>query len=631
MLEFLRQSLEADAAKRGEHRVAQFQAAQLRNQAFWFSYIALTFISFALLLVGRITAAKSPAHASLITIVAIASVTVLVAITQSVIRDYAFLNRLAARYGTYRNSLRAYTQTDYLAAYRWAVWLLALFPSVLALVVVSLTSSHLVRPGTSEYTVYSDTLKQLTTLTSAVLAAQVALFNFMFGQLLGRYSTTITTEIAAHPTVRLLQSFTLAMLVGLYCSSLFGFPSALPKTTFLVVLAILSCLVLTVFVAITGIQADSAMRYVGGHIGRKVGRSFGDPIAKLSPFWKSMMYFGLDWRNPERFVLTAPPSRPPQVAIKMVAGIFNAAHKALRDNEHEMFVESVTALIRVADSYATPRSKYFGTTDAFFSYLDDHLAVLMVAAAKAPNQYLITNVVTTTGAIGRIALRLGGPIDKDKIDYPRSHPLFVHWFGLLVEGFNLSHTLMRSHAASEALEQMSLLANAAILAGHGEHVRVTVLPGFQEIQRTCIQERDAYHVALAGDCLIKILKIWLFALIQPAKIAAVASDHVCESVRDMVLLQQALPRPFSTDLKDPANVLTSRVPTDRYTLQDICMGILSWEFQDEWQRRVATDKIIEIIDLLKTLAVSSGADWASVKNYTEAIYEISQDYLLDSI
>src|ERR1700738_3666442 len=153
----------------------------------------------------------------------------------------------------------------------------------------------------------------------------------------------------------------------------------------------------------------------------------------------------------------------------------------------------------------------------------------MVATAKAPNQYLITNVVTATGAIGRIALRLGGPIDKDKIDYPRSHPLFVHWFGLLVEGFNLSHTLMRSHAASEALEQMSLLANAAILAGHGEHVRVTVLPGFQGIHRTCVKKPSAYHSTLAGDCLIKILKIWLVALVQSAKIAAVASDHICES------------------------------------------------------------------------------------------------------
>ena len=194
-----------------------------------------------------------------------------------------------------------------------------------------------------------------------------------------------------------------------------------------------------------------------------------------------------------------PPTRPAQLATKMVAGIFNAAHKALRENEHEMFVESMGALIRVADSYATGRSKYFGTSDAFFSYLDDHLAVLLVAASKAPNQYLITNVVNTTGIIGRIALRLGGPVDKDKVDHAQSHPLFVHWFGLLVEGFNLSHSLMRSTAASEALEQMSSLTNAAILAGYGEQMRVTVLPGIQGLHQTCILKPDAYHSALAGS------------------------------------------------------------------------------------------------------------------------------------
>ena len=127
MLEFLRQSLEADAAKHGEHRVAQLQAAQLRNQAFWFLYVAASFISFALLLVGRIVTAKSAGHASLITIIAIASATMFVAITQSVIRNYAFLNRLASRYRDFRNKLLGYTQTDYLAAYRWAAWLLALF------------------------------------------------------------------------------------------------------------------------------------------------------------------------------------------------------------------------------------------------------------------------------------------------------------------------------------------------------------------------------------------------------------------------------------------------------------------------------------------------------------------------
>ena len=458
------------------------------------------------------------------------------------------------------------------------------------------------KTGTPDHIAYSDTLKQLMTLATAVLAAQVALFNFMFGQLLGRYSTTITTEIAAHPTVRLLQRFTIVVLVGLYCCFSLGFPSGLPKTTILLVAALLSSLVLTVLVANKGIQADAAMRYAGSHIGHKVSQSFRDPITKPpTSFWKAMGFSGLDWRNPERVVVTVPPTRPAQLAIKMVAGIFNAAHKALRENEHEMFVESVSALIRVADSYGTGRSKYFGTSDAFFSYLDDQVAVLLIAASKAPNQYLITNVVNTTGIIGRIALRLGGPLDKNKVDHPQSHPLFVHWFGLLVEGFDLSHSLSRSTAASEALEQMSLLTGAAIFAGYGEHVRVTVLPGIQGIHRTCLLRPDAYHSALAGECLIKIMKVWMFALIQPAGLAAVASDHICETVQEMVMLQQTLPRPLSFELKDPASVLTVKTQSERYTLQDICTCILSWEFKDDWQKRFETDKHVEIVNLLKTL------------------------------
>ncbi|MFZ0817044.1 MAG: hypothetical protein WAM78_16085 [Candidatus Sulfotelmatobacter sp.] len=182
---------------------------------------------------------------------------------------------------------------------------------------------------------------------------------------------------------------------------------------------------------------------------------------------------------------------------------------------------------------------------------------------------------------------------------------------------------MRSFAATEALEQMSLLTNAAILAGRGEHVRVTTLPGFQKIHKICILKPDAYHTSLAGDCLIKILKIWLFALVQPPTIAAVASDRVCAAVKEMVLLQYALPRQFSTDLKDPGSVLCVKSSTEKYTVQDICMCILSWDFKDDWQRNLGTDKLIEIIDLLKTVSLSAGTDWASVKTYTEAIYEIA--------
>jgi hypothetical protein len=623
MLELLRQSLEADAVKRGEQMLAKLRAAQLRNQTFWLFHASASFACFCIILLARVAALKSPAHTTAITAIGLGLVAVLTAITLHLVHDHAFLYRVSTWYSVSTTRLRNRTKQDYLTIYRWATWFLALLPSLAAIFILLLDSSHIVNAGSPEHTAYVDTLKQLMTLATAVLATQVALFNFMFGQLLGRYSTTITREITTHPTVRLLQGFTIFMLVGLYFCFLWGFPDGLPRTTMFFVVALLSCLVLTVLVANRGIQADAAMRYAGWHIGNKVARTLLNPITKPTPFWKVMMYFGLDWRNPERIVVTVPPARPAELAIKMVAGIFNAAHRALRDNEHEMFVESMGALIRVADSYATGRSKYYGTGDAFFSYLDDHLSVLLVATSKAPNQYLITNVVNTTGTIGRIAMRLGGPVDKEKIEYPHGHPLFVHWFGLLMEGFDLSHTLMRSTAASEALEQMCLLTNAAILAGYGDQVRITVLPGIQKIHRTCLLTMDAYHSSLAGQCLIKLMKIWLFAIVQPAKIAAVASDHFSETVQEMVLLQQAIPRQPNFELKDPASVLTVKLAEDNFTLQDICGCVLAWRFEEDWQKRFATDKIAEIIQLLKTLTLNAKSDWAGVKSYTEAIYEIS--------
>ena len=53
------------------------------------------------------------------------------------------------------------------------------------------------------------------------------------------------------------------------------------------------------------------------------------------------------------------------------------------------------------------------------------------------------------------------------------------------------------------------------------------------------------------------------------------------------------------------------------------MCILSWDFKDDWRRNLATDKLVEIIDLLEAVSLTAGADWASVKSYTEAIYEIA--------
>ena len=112
-------------------------------------------------------------------------------------------------------------------------WVFALLPSAIAIVIVSLGSTHIIKPGAAEDGAYSDTLKQLMTLTSAVLAAQVAFVqSSCSGNCWEIFRPTITTEIASHPTVRMLQGFTIVALVALYSFFLLGFPNSLPQATF---------------------------------------------------------------------------------------------------------------------------------------------------------------------------------------------------------------------------------------------------------------------------------------------------------------------------------------------------------------------------------------------------------------
>ena len=184
------------------------------------------------------------------------------------------------------------------------------------------------------------------------------------------------------------------------------------------------------------------MRYVGSHIGRKVAHSFGDPIEKpegWSRFWQLMMSFGLEdlgeIQNGIRHFLTA--CAPARTCSKNGGRNFTAAH-SLRDNEHEMFVESVTALIRVADSYAMP--KQILRDDGLFLFLFGRSPLRTLERGQRRLQMNTSSLVSSppVALLAGMPFRLGGPVDKENVDYPRSHPLFVYWFGLLEEGFNLA-------------------------------------------------------------------------------------------------------------------------------------------------------------------------------------------------
>src|SRR6266853_448375 len=142
------------------------------------------------------------------------------------------------------------------------------------------------------------------------------------------------------------------------------------------------------------IEADAAH-----HGAERVARSIKPPILARSWFWNSMTALSLDWRSPERMVVTLPPREAASAATTLVSGLFNAAHKSIQENQHETFWSSLVALSFIVEAYVKRRGQYLGSTDQLLAYLNDQLAALAKAAAKSPNEYMVMNTVTTIGAI----------------------------------------------------------------------------------------------------------------------------------------------------------------------------------------------------------------------------------------
>jgi hypothetical protein len=625
MLEFIRPYLEAEAASRGKQQLAVLRVARDRNQAFWFSYVCSSWLGLVALIAGATLAAHLPRWYWQITITSILITLVIATVGVRLRTNSTYLVATVRRYGLFRNRLSRRMALDFLASYAWAAYGLVLAPAIISIFAAwGLSRNQWSFPGSEAHKAYTDTLKQLMTLVGAVLAAQVALFNFMFAQLLGKYSSLIVIAVVEHRVVRLLRGFIVTMLVILYLAFCLGFPISLPKATIWLLLSILSAVVLTVRVATRGVEADSAMRYAGTHIARIVRRKFKTPLPPYTAFWKIIAWLALDWRNPERMVPIVQPQAAANTAVRMVTGIFNAAHKAAQENQHEMFFSALEALTLITDSYVQGRSKYFGTSDSFIEYMVNQFSSLLKAASKSANETLITNVITHCSTVGKITLRLGTIPDEHKIDVPISHAWFVHWFGLLNEGFTLSHTLQRSTAASESITQMSLLTNSAVQKNFAEAATITFLPEISKIHTLCLLLKDPYHTTLAGECLVSTFKVWIFSITQKNKAWAHISEGFADAVQEMALRHHSAKLSPSFDLMDPASILTVKVAEDSYTLQDICLSLLHRQHSEGWEKRHAVDQVIRITELLTTLIESMDAKaWAPAKSYLEALYEIA--------
>jgi hypothetical protein len=466
----------------------------------------------------------------------------------------------------------------------------------------------------------------LSALAGALLAAQIALFNFMFSALLGKYSSAIAVAVSEHRAVRLLQGYSVGLFVLLYLAYFLGFPDALPRLTAVLAVSVslAASVVITVWVGKSGIRVDRAILYAGHHSAMQLRHSLKPPILKLSWFWKAMAALALDWRGPERVVVTIPPEGASARGTSLVTGIFNAAHKSIQENQHEALLSSLQALLRLVDAWVDRRKQYFGSTDPFLSYVNDQLAGVLKAAARSPNEYMVMNTVTFIGFIGMRALEVGRGPDPSRPDYPESHPYYSHWQGLLSESFELTHVLMRSTAATEAITQLTNLAKVAVDLGYIENVSLSFPAELKRLYTICLLKRDAYHISLGGECVTAMMNVWGYCVTKREVRFSGVTKQMSKAVQEMALAFHGVEWLGSVNLEDPITSIVSKSKERQFTLQDIALFLLSGPITEDWERREAVASLRQLLGTVSELTKDAAKrDVAFANDYAEVLYEFA--------
>jgi len=621
MLDLLRPLIEAEAAQQGRQKLELIRTAQMRNKLLWALFSAATLAAFCIILASVWLGEQ---RGSLWTWCGVLVALVLITCSERLRHDPRFVGRQVGNVRRVALAVRLRNRADFLNLHAWVTYLLVAAPFVFTFLWTAWRSSGISRPGTAAYAAFADELKQLSALAGALLAAQIALFNFMFSQLLGKYSSAIAVAVSEHRAVRLLRGYSVGLLVLVYLAYFLGFPDAMPRVTAVLAVSLAASVVITVWVGNSGIRVDRAILYAGRHSAMQLRRSLKPPILKLSWFWKAMAALALDWRSPERVVVTVPPEGASAKGTSLLTGIFNAAHKSIQENQHEALLSSLQALLRLVDTWVDCRKPYFGSTDPLLSYVNDQLAGVLKAAARSPNEYMVMNTVTFIGFIGMRALDVGRGPDPRRPNYPESHPYYSHWQGLLSESFELTHVLMRSTAATEAITQLTNLAKAAVDLGYIENVSLNFPAEMKRLYTICLLKRDAYHISLSGECVTAMMNVWGYCVAKRKVRFSGVTNQMSKAVQEMALAFQAVERLGSVNLEDPITSIVSKSKERQFTLQDIALFLLSGPITEDWQRREAVASLRQLLGTVSELTKDAAKrDVAFANDYAEVLYEFA--------
>jgi hypothetical protein len=500
--------------------------------------------------------------------------------------------------------IRRHLRHDFLAAHFVAALLLVWLPFGVTLAAGGLGIGTWIRPGSLLFKSTEDLRALTMAFAGALLGAQLTLFTFVLGNLIGRFSGDLAETLVHHRAVVSLVLFSLFILAATGFASTFGYPEGVVGWARVWLILLFICLLLSVLVTARGIATERAVRYVGFRFAKKIRRIVYSPIAKFDQrpgrLWRAMAWCGFDFRDPARADLSGVPARASR-AILLVRPLFNVLNQATRDGQHEVFDAGLEAIYLLMSAYTERRRLYFGSEDPIFSFLNDHFAGILSATSKENNQYLITDVTEYVGAVGRLALKVApyprGDSDERTVTVHSSHDLVVPWFRLLQESFQLSQALMRSTAATTALIEARSLAATALQGGYVDVVNYTHLPTVENIHATCCKRADAYPTYLAAECIRGTLQLWAFSFAVDKSDLRI-HEAMINAIKAMFEAQMNRPRQLM-DPSEPISLLTAKTTEQVPILQDIWFVAFSFP-SDLDTARIRISQALDLLELLPT-------------------------------
>ncbi|MDD4737322.1 MAG: hypothetical protein PHP44_14595 [Kiritimatiellae bacterium] len=521
---------------------------------------------------------------------------------------------------------RSHFQRNFLFPHHWVAWILVILPLAIA-AFQTVQATWFVKYSQSDVA-SSDDVKFLLPFAVAVLSAQVALFNFLFGQVLGRHAPRIASTVMGHPVIRLLQRsliVLLAILLFAGCNSLL----TMPKTSLLFAgVGVLGALFLMLGITRKGMQIESAIPYAGLVFSRRVLRLFKLPIAKVGekpPLWRRMiMWLDLDYSDPHRLQVLEPPMRGIKACREGLEPLIQTAMKAIKDGDCSILEASTVAMSFVMVAYVSRRVHYFQEQDSIYSWLSDQLIGLMEEAEQASDQNMLTVLIRFTGYVGRIGLPIGDWTiikgeERSSRDTQEGHKLAYRCMGELANAFARGLKLDRSTAASEALVQMRNLAIAANHRNKPGVIHEAYVSQMEAVVIKAAERQDSYGHHLLSEAISQTMLVWFDYLCSGDHIGFEGSLH--GELANLVSGIATQPKVGMSNINDS---LVQRLKSDQPLLQDLVFLLLSRQPQNENDQSDTIEGIRIILKILGDLtreSVEKGHH--EVSAYIHALYDVS--------